>query len=768
VTELILEYKLITGLGGDAIEGSATSIIEFNKYTKDFDDAFGELSGSLSKTINSSTSTAKQVAIASKQVKALLAFKAVMKGLGGLGTAINIADFKGASDEFFSEAETGVISADSASNLLEKAISFHPVTAGLMTIKNTTFDSLVVLNGINSNYVNILRNESTSFASAVNSFAENSIFSPDGNIEMYEGGRVNRLRRLQILKYEISQNMMFPSDREKLNSYLDNLIDTVDNFSYIEEFNSVSDLWIIAATVNEGSSNLAIEVNNVEEDEFIVMSGEEGSAEIVPLEATNDGSSGGIDSKNNERMAILDEMNSQNEAFNLAETGKFSAEEENTRIKQSIVSLEAKLNNAKAELSLLLSSGTGSQEVNTSELNAKVGRLNDFRDAIVTLRNLFLAGNWNIEETPDSLRKRLEAAASFFGLPYKEFALSIKNGSSYLLKLRYLDERLSNYKQVLAGGGNSADELRIAELESLIRSLREQLVGMKASLAISEDLLAQANLAFELAQSSLKLLLERHANILFEMNALTNDLNDDSKRALSGGSSSSSFTAEEWEGVHSFAIGGIGQPFGFGFAETSNDGADAIVTGQDVTLDLEDLSKSVTTGTGDNFGDYSYTALGQWTDASNTYVGAGAPGPTLGFGHWVVGATNSGEIPKQGSAIYSGELRGSFVVGNAVSNLLSGNISINANFASQLVSGSMAASCNGLSCATGAFSNLSMDSGDGSWGGSMNMIGAGAGASGAINGGFFGPQAAETGGSFRIDQPNGTVKKISGVFRAKQ
>ncbi len=122
-------------------------------------------------------------------------------------------------------------------------------------------------------------------------------------------------------------------------------------------------------------------------------------------------------------------------------------------------------------------------------------------------------------------------------------------------------------------------------------------------------------------------------------------------------------------------------------------------------------------------------------------------------------ATAPGDMPKTGKITYASAFEGAILTSSDYGGIV-GNGKIEADFATGKVEGSFTGS-QGLGTGNGAFnftSSASIASGANSYAGSANGSAGSfaAGMTGSLSGGFFGPGAVETGGTFRL-QGNGAT-----------
>lgn len=176
------------------------------------------------------------------------------------------------------------------------------------------------------------------------------------------------------------------------------------------------------------------------------------------------------------------------------------------------------------------------------------------------------------------------------------------------------------------------------------------------------------------------------------------------------------------------------------------------------------------------FGDYTYTAWGIWSDP---HADNSADNNKIYTSHWAVtNRTIQSEIPKQGSATYQGELAGGqWTLGQTGYSTVNGDITLNANFASNTMSGNIVVK----NASTGAvWANASLNSGS-IFNGEHNSVRFDSQLVGNnisnqenwhshIQGAFGGNNAQEAAGVWAITKGTGVNgdERAVGVFRAKK
>jgi len=149
----------------------------------------------------------------------------------------------------------------------------------------------------------------------------------------------------------------------------------------------------------------------------------------------------------------------------------------------------------------------------------------------------------------------------------------------------------------------------------------------------------------------------------------------------------------------------------------------------------------------------TYTTLAQWIRIAHSSTGTTSTAQTDAV--WAVGgfATLASDMPRTGTASYSGPLRGIYVQGTTLANV-SGLAQLAADFGAGTVRADLTLNRSGFSTLlVGGNGTIS----------SARFAGnlAGSGFTGTFDGGFFGPQAAEMGFSFIMSDATG--QRIAGV-----
>ena len=152
-----------------------------------------------------------------------------------------------------------------------------------------------------------------------------------------------------------------------------------------------------------------------------------------------------------------------------------------------------------------------------------------------------------------------------------------------------------------------------------------------------------------------------------------------------------------------------------------------------------------------------YLQWGYW-QANIPASNQGGPSNTVQSSYintWVAGQPTM-NLPPSGTGSYSGAAIGT-VNNNGVAYLAAGGYSLNYNFGSNTGSVSISNFDNHT------FTSNSVGGGGGAYAATI----AGSGANGSLVGQFYGPGAAETGGSFAVHQNSGPSYIASGIFAAK-
>lgn len=177
-----------------------------------------------------------------------------------------------------------------------------------------------------------------------------------------------------------------------------------------------------------------------------------------------------------------------------------------------------------------------------------------------------------------------------------------------------------------------------------------------------------------------------------------------------------------------------------------------------------DITVAGTTGT-PNINDavpdqrYSYSSWGTWANTDIAITGQNGQTANASGG-WLVYEPTT-DLPMTGTATYSGQVAGGIAGGDS----LNGTINLNADFAADRVTGSMDINrSSGSDWASASFdTSITRDTNSSGFQGALTGTDVN---SGAIFGGFAGPNAEEVGGGWQIDHADGS--SANGIFRATQ
>lgn len=158
--------------------------------------------------------------------------------------------------------------------------------------------------------------------------------------------------------------------------------------------------------------------------------------------------------------------------------------------------------------------------------------------------------------------------------------------------------------------------------------------------------------------------------------------------------------------------------------------------------------------------EYKYTVWGDWGNTSYSFQSGGSTinvNVADDHGVWVTGTrTKSADIPTTGSAVYAGQTEG--FTSNGVD--VDGLISLTANFATSKVDATVSAVGTGFNQSR-TFNDIDLTRNNGHNRAKYYQ----SNADGYINGTFYGPNAEEAGGKWKINNGSEVAK---GVFYAKQ
>ena len=158
----------------------------------------------------------------------------------------------------------------------------------------------------------------------------------------------------------------------------------------------------------------------------------------------------------------------------------------------------------------------------------------------------------------------------------------------------------------------------------------------------------------------------------------------------------------------------------------------------------------------EELGAYSHLSWGRWND------GAGVADTIHTNSYWLAGTlTPAGEVPTTGGATYTGQVFGKVTEAGSIS-AVTGTTVLSADFAARTLTGTFDLNKNDASW-TQAAVNAGWGAGSNSLAGTLT---ADNNLKGAVNGGFFGPAAAQVGGVWNLG--NNSDVRAAGVFTAEQ
>jgi hypothetical protein len=169
---------------------------------------------------------------------------------------------------------------------------------------------------------------------------------------------------------------------------------------------------------------------------------------------------------------------------------------------------------------------------------------------------------------------------------------------------------------------------------------------------------------------------------------------------------------------------------------------------------------------------YNYLSWGKWngTNPAQTYTEKNGNVSALAGGDWLMGRVALA-IPKQGSAIYSGNIQGDYLSTSNVrsAGIMSGTINMNANFGTGALTGTLYIKKNNVAWVTSSITSGQVFFDPNNGGSARIQANLSGGTSGGISGGFFGKNGVmptEAGGIWRLRNNNGSA--ATGIYRAKK
>jgi hypothetical protein len=341
-------------------------------------------------------------------------------------------------------------------------------------------------------------------------------------------------------------------------------------------------------------------------------------------------------------------------------------------------------------------------------------------------------------------------------------------------------------KRYDVNNGASKDSAKMKKiLQNAISQLQNQIFTLSGQIEIAEKERTEIRIEYDIGAN--------------QLDDLLNDVNDTAKEKQE-------ITGDKpFFGLSSFLVRD-----GSGSANLYEDN-DVILTinsfskdNQNTTVRVGDsksyITPNINTGSGDHFGSYEYVAWGQWTSNNHKKVGTYENGSVAGQpyahdipngGHWALGQ-EAYDVPTQGQATYTGEMRGDWIngSGNAEIGAMSGNINFAVNFAQNSISGDGNIKVNNSQIDTFSFTpvvfgeNFVHSDGTGYNAGAINLthwfntnnnqnntnaLTTSSGTKMKLYGSLNGKGGKEIGGGFDYGDNNGSsFNEGSGVFRAKQ
>lgn len=420
-------------------------------------------------------------------------------------------------------------------------------------------------------------------------------------------------------------------------------------------------------------------------------------------------------------------------------------------------------NSIENQISQIEKQRSGSSGNSTSANQTDIDRLRKYLEAYRYAASLSQKYNGDYSKLtgPELVQLKIRATNVFGAASYAKFFFNMSTKSSGQSQINNMQAQLDGY--LASSGSNSSAntnlERQLQELRSRLNTVNNSLnnsslSGLETKLHVLEN--DRNNLSAQLYDN------QQH------LAALVSDINNLDKLLLAANNSQNvgsvayegDFTAVYDSGwvTTAAALGPDNKPSPFIGMNLNPNNYQGVFSGD---FKIATLSRS------DSSGAYSYTSWGTWaaTSPSQTYTEPNGNVGAFEGGHWVMGQLTE-DIPKQGSASYQGNLSGDYIAsgGGRSAGIISGSVSLNANFASNALTGSLNLLKNNVPWMAPPLINGSLSSHNGRF--SAGLAGP---PSGGVGGNFYGPNGVmppEAGGEWWLRNNDGSA--AAGIFRAKK
>jgi len=423
---------------------------------------------------------------------------------------------------------------------------------------------------------------------------------------------------------------------------------------------------------------------------------------------------------------------------------------------QKLESLSKQINNNQSKIRLLekeLASLSGSSSSSRiSQAQIRVAKIRELR--LKMFWNLYNKYDGDLSKVSSNDKIRLHTLAKSFDGSWKELFVDAP--------ALYESAKQERIRLVSVLSGSGSDKART--LQNKIKNLQTKVTIL-------------ANAA-QKKETEYRSLFSQYQSNQSEIASLISDINDTAKEDIAS-SNNPALTNPFYGNVSYLGNGATTGTFeGYFAASTSNDFSSS---NQNTSFRAgnanEFISPDISTGSGNHFTDgYRYVAWGQWNSNGHQIVEGADTNNALG-GYWVLGQ-QAYNVPTQGSASYSGDMKGDYInsAGNAERGAIGGTIGFNVNFGQSTIAGNGSLTLHNNPLDTFNFNPVNLgnvpssDVGgiDTSYWFYTNQVNTGSGQNMNIAGSLNGDKGSEISGSFVWGEGNAnSANSASGILRAQ-
>ncbi|WP_035240695.1 hypothetical protein [Desulfobacter vibrioformis] len=464
-----------------------------------------------------------------------------------------------------------------------------------------------------------------------------------------------------------------------------------------------------------------------------------------------------LEGKSREQLALKQQSNEINSKLSWNWQQKASYEDqlallsnEKNELKDQLAEIESKLSEYQGK-----KTGLDKQEI--------IDKLENIRNGFVYAQYLKEKYNGDYNQLSYSEKFKLKKYSKIIYDNTYQTVYLFQNG------YKHVKEAVDAYNQALSyQSENQAILAEITNLRAQQEELKNRISQIDAQMEILESSIAVLEPTIQALEEQGADMAEQISESQDYLSGLVSDVQDLEKQELAEeqAPSDNSETAPSYSGFLS-ALSTNGTLTGarprsdtephVGMALTPIENNSGIFSG-DYTIDTQSNS--------DSSGEYSYLSWGTWdeTNPPQIYTENNGNVNTLAGGHWIMGELAT-DIPRQGSASYQGELIGDYKgFSSREAGVMTGSVSLNANFSNATITGSMNILRNNAQWANPTLQNSYLDAKHNAFGAELS-----GGYGGNVSGRFYGGKGtipAEVGGDWWYLNNDGSA--AVGIFRGKK